>query len=101
MILTQDDLQAIANLLEPQFGLIGQKFDEVDQRFEAMDQRLDTMDQRLGSIENRLDKVESEVSSLKVGQLEMRKDIKKVYDLALDAWGTSQENRNWLETAHI
>ena len=56
---------------------------------------------------NRLDKIDSEVSSLKAGQIEIRKEIKQVdkrvsdtYNLALDAWGTSAENRKWLETAN-
>ena len=56
---------------------------------------------------NRLDKIDSEVSSLRAGQIEIRKEIKQVdkrvsdtYNLALDAWGTSAENRKWLETAN-
>lgn len=79
MALTNEDLQAIANLLEP--------------------------------INNRLEKLEADTSSLKAGQnriiekqRELRQDIKKLddkvsdtYDLALEAWGTSTENRNWLK----
>ena len=44
------------------------------------------------------------MSALKAGQLEIRKDMKELdrkitdtYNLALDAWGTSMENRVWLE----
>ncbi len=77
MALTNEDLQAIANL----------------------------MDSKLQPINNRLDKVESEVASLKAGQLELKKEIREVkqkvndtYELALDAWGTSTENRRWLES---
>ncbi len=69
-----------------------------------MDERLDGMDNHFDRIENRLDRVESEVSSLKSGQLEIRKGLKEVerkvtgtYDLALEAWGKSTENRRWLE----
>ena len=76
MALTNDDLQAIANL----------------------------MNQVIQPINNRLDKIESEVSALKQGQLDIRKEIKQVdkrvsdtYNLALEAWGTSTENRKWLE----
>lgn len=79
MALTNEDLQAIANLLEP--------------------------------INNRLEKLEADTSSLKAGQnriiekqRELRQDIKKLddkvsdtYDLALEAWGTSTENRNLLK----
>lgn len=72
MALTNEDLQAIAGLLQP--------------------------------INNRLEKLESEVASLGAGQLTIRKELKEVhhtvadtYDLALDAWGKSTENRTWLE----
>lgn len=55
-------------------------------------------------MDNRLDKIESEVSALKTGQRELKKEVREVkdkvsdtYDLALDAWGQSTENRYWLE----
>lgn len=58
-------------------------------------------------VNRRLDKMESEISALKAGQADIRKDIKKVdkrvsdtYELALDAWGKSTENRMWLESAN-
>lgn len=72
MALTNEDLQAIASLLQP--------------------------------INNRLDKLESEMSALKIGQREIEKNLRAVkdkvtntYDLALEAWGQSTENRTWLE----
>ena len=65
MALTNDDLQAIATLLQP--------------------------------INNRLDKIESDVSALKAGQLELKKEageikhkVNDTYTLALDAWGKAQ-----------
>lgn len=80
MTLTNEDLQAIANLLDAK------------------------IDQKLQPVNNRLDKIESEVSGLKVSQISMRKELKEVhqkvsdtYDLALEAWGKSTENRVWLE----
>lgn len=71
----------------------------------AISQLLDTkLDQKLQPINNRLEKLESEVASLGAGQLAIRKELKEVhhtvadtYDLALDAWGKSTENRTWLE----
>lgn len=93
MALTKSDLQAIQGLLMP----INDRLDKMDERFDRMDKRLDGMD-------NRLDKIDSEVSSLKSGQLDIRKDLKNLdrkvsstYELALDAWGNSTENRKWLE----
>lgn len=86
MALTKSDLQAIQGLLMP------------------INDRLDRMDKRLDGMDNRLDKIDSEVSSLKSGQLDIRKDLKNLdrkvsstYELALDAWGNSTENRKWLE----
>lgn len=80
MSLTNEDLQAIANLFDTK------------------------MDQKLQPINNRLEKLESEVSGLRTGQIAMRKELKEVhhkvsdtYELALDAWGKSTENRTWLE----
>ena len=77
MTLTNDDLQAIASL----------------------------MDTKLQPINNRLEKLESEMSAMRVGQLELKKEIREVkhkvtdtYELALDAWGKSTENRVWLES---
>lgn len=86
MALTYEDLQAISDL---------------------MDNKLQPINGRLDKIENRLDKVESEVSSVKANQLEMRKEVlelkRKVddtYELALEAWGTSTENRTWLKATN-
>lgn len=82
MALTNRDLQAIQGLLQP------------------INERLDGIDSRLDGMDNRLDRVESEASSLKSGQLEIRKELREVnrkvsdtYDLALEAWGKSTENR--------
>ena len=107
MALTSNDLQARQGLLQPihiRLDGIDNRLDGIDDRLDRMDDRLDGMDNRFDRIENRLDRVESEVSSLKSGQLEMRKELKEVdrkvtgtYDLALEAWGKSTENRRWLE----
>lgn len=62
------------------------------------------LDERLTPVNTKLEKLEADTSALRSGQLEIRKQLKEVkhkvsdtYDLALDAWGTSTENRNWLE----
>lgn len=93
MALTNEDLQAIASLLQP-----------IHTRLDNMDTRFDNMETRLDSMENRFDKIESEVSALKVGQREFNKELRRIkdkvsntYDLALEVWGQSTENRTWLE----
>lgn len=80
MALTKEDLQAISGLL----------------------------DVKLQPIENRLGRLEADVSAVKKGQAEMIGDIIKLdrkisdaYQLALDAWGQSTENRSWLEQGRL
>ena len=97
MALTNADLQAIA-------GLMDQKLQPINGRLDKMDGRLDKMDGRLDKMDGRLDKLESEVLSLKTGQASLKKELGEVnhkvsdtYELALEAWGKSTENRNWLE----
>lgn len=114
MALTNSDLRAIQGLLQPinvRLDGMDSRLDGIDSRLDGIDNRLDGIDNRLGGVEsrldkveNRLDKVESEASSLKSGQLEIRKELKEMdrkvtgtYDLALEAWGKSTENRKWLE----
>lgn len=86
MILTDGDLQVLANLIS---------------------QNLEPINSRLDKVDSELDKLNSQVSALKSGQIELRKELKEVnaklsdtYNLALDAWGTSIENRKWLESAN-
>ena len=90
MALTNHDLMAISQLM--------------DQKIQPIHHRLDCIDGRLDRVDNRLDRLESNVSALKAGQIDLRQCLKEVnlkvsdtYKLALDAWGTSMENRNWLE----
>ena len=114
MILSKDDLQAIQILLQPINGRLDkvderldrmdERFDGIDKRLDGIDERLDGVEGRLDKLENRVDKLDSEVSALKSGQLEIRKDLKALdrkisdtYELALDAWGQSTENRTWFE----
>lgn len=85
MALTTDDLHAISTLFEPIHG------------------KLDKLESRIDKMESRMEKMDSEISSLKAGQLCMRKDLKEIdqkvsntYELALEAFGTSKENRTWL-----
>ena len=111
MALTNHDLMAISQLMDQKIqpihhrlDCIDGRLDQVDNRLDCMDSRLDQVDNRLDQVDNRLDRLESNVSALKVGQIDLRQCLKEVnlkvsdtYKLALDAWGTSMENRNWLE----
>ncbi len=59
-------------------------------------------------MDSRIDKIESDVSALTVGQRELKKELREVkdkvtdtYNLALDAWGLSTENRIWLGSSKL
>ena len=113
LTLTTDDLQAIASLLDEKLDQkldekLDQKLDEkLDQKLAPINNRLDTIDNRLDTIDNRLDKLESQTDALRAGQIDIRKELKvldnkvsETYQLALEAWGTSTENRKLIEAAN-
>lgn len=71
---------------------------------DMIDKKLLPINSRLDKMDNEFDKLNSQVSALRAGQIELRKELKEVnikvtdtYNIALDAWGTSIENRKWLE----
>lgn len=78
-------------------------------------EKLDLILARLDSIESEMQGMKSEIQGMKekidkvsLGQLEIKKEIimlnRKIsdtYNLALDAWGTSAENRTWLENGTL
>ena len=119
MSLTNRDLQAIERLFDKKFD---EKFDEkfdkkFDEKFDEkfyekfdakFEEKFAPINDRLSNIELRLDRVESEVSAVKSNQIDMRNELKEVdikvsatYELALDAWGTSTENRHVIEKSNL
>ncbi len=99
-----DHMDSRLNRMDERLDHMDERLDHMDERLDHMDERLDHMDERLDQVDNRLDRLESNVSALKTGQIDLRQCLKEVnlkvsdtYKLALDAWGTSMENRNWLE----
>ena len=98
------------------------RLDSFDERLVSVERRLDSFDERLVSVEgrlapvekelvsinNRLDRIESDTSALQAGQRDIRKDMREIhakinetYDIALEAFGTSIENRTWLEKSKL
>ena len=109
MALTNNDIQTLANLIDTKLDQklqpINNELDNINSRLDKMDSRLDGMDNRLDGMDSRLDKIESEVSAIQANQIEFNKELKELdrkvsdtYELALEAWGTSTENRMWLES---
>lgn len=107
MSLTNEDIQAIAGLIAPLetrmeagFNRMNERLEVLDTRVEDLDHRMENIEHRMESVESRLDKLESDTASLKAGQLSLRKEIKildqkvqSTYELSLEAWGKSTENR--------
>lgn len=67
-------------------------------------EKLDLILSRLDSIENEMQGMKQKIDKLSLGQLEIKKEIimlnrqiSDTYHVALDALGTSTENRTWLE----
>ena len=84
-----------------------QKVSGLESDMRDVKQKVSGLESDMKKTNNKLDKIDSEVSSLRAGQIDIRKEIKQVdkrvsdtYNLALDAWGTIAENRKWLETAN-
>lgn len=57
MALTNEDLMAIATLLQP----INERLDKVDSRLDNLDARLDKVDERLDNLDSRLDNLERQI----------------------------------------
>lgn len=108
-------LQAITEVIHHNLIPINSRLDGIDSHLDRIDSRLAGTDSRLAGIDSRLDRIdirldrlESDVSALKAGHIAMRNDIRNLeikvdqtYQLALDAWGKSTENRQWLEKKQV
>ena len=67
-------------------------------------EKLDLILSRLDSIESEMQGMKQKIDKVSLGQIEIKKEIimlnRKIsdtYEVALDALGTSTENRTWLE----
>ncbi len=90
MGLTNEDLQALASLL--------------DKKLQPINDRLDRIEGRLDRIEGRLDKVEGRLDNLESIQAEIKRELiiidrknSDTYKVALDAWVLGTQNRAWLQ----
>jgi len=93
MTLTQEDLNAIE-------GLFTGRFDGIDKQFEAIDKRFDSIEKQIDEIDIRLKHLEHDVKMLKIGQFNLRKELKTVsykvkatYEHALDNWVINEESK--------
>ncbi len=63
-MLTNEDLQALSNLMDKKLEPINSRLDNMDQRLDKVDQRLDKVDQRLDKVDQRLDKVDQRLDRM-------------------------------------
>lgn len=109
-------LQAISDMmvqkLNEQLAPVTDRLDKIESEVSVLktgqNDRFDKIESEVSALKtgqnNRLDKIESEISALRIGQIELKKELREVrhkvsdtYELALDAWGQSTENRHWIE----
>ena len=74
--MNKEDLQQIANLLNPRFDKIDSKFDEIDSRFDKIDLKFGEIDSRFDKLDKRVDNLELGITKLdkRVGNLEQWQD---------------------------
>ena len=66
-MLTQEDLMAIAGMLQPikdRLDSVDKRLDGVDKRLDGMDKRLDGMDKRLDGMDKRLDGMDKRLDGM-------------------------------------
>lgn len=125
MALTKEDLQAISELMDVKLHPINSRFDRIESdiselkagqaeiRGELTEVKGDMVEvkEELTEVKEELIEVKKDVAKVKGDMVEVKEDVTKVkgdmvevkrkvsytYQLALDAWGTSTENRTWLE----
>lgn len=83
MGLTNEDLQALASLL--------------DKKLQPINDRLDRIEGRLDKVEGRLDNLEGIQAEIKRELIIIDRKNSDTYKVALDAWVLGTENRAWLE----
>lgn len=114
MTLTKDDLLAIEGLFLGKFESIDKHLEVLDDRMEGiegrmdglegrmdgLERRMDSIEEHVGNLDMRMERVESDISSLKVGQMQMSKKLNEVslkvdatYQFALENWGQIEESK--------
>ena len=86
--------------LENRFDNLENRFDNLESRFDNLESRFDNLEQQVGSLQVTVEGMQGDIAALKDGQTKIRMDLKVLdqrmddtYQLALEAWGTSIENR--------
>lgn len=103
-----DAVESRLDAVEKRLVVVEERLDVTESRLKAIEERLGAMEIRLEVIEGCFGRLEIAVTVLRNGQTGFRKELKEVsikvsetYQFALEAWGKSTENRNWLENSKL
>lgn len=84
--------------------LILSKLTNFDERFDKIELEMQGMKSEIKDMKSEIQSMKTKIDKLSLGQLEIQKEIYMInrrisdtYNVALDALGTSAENRTWLE----
>lgn len=84
--------------------LILSKLTSFDERFDKIESEMQSMKSEIKDMKSEIQGMKTKIDKLSLGQLEIQKEIYMInrrisdtYNVALDALGTSAENRTWLE----
>ena len=84
MALTNDDLNAIANLISQNLEPINNRFDIVENKLDKIENRLDKVENRLDVIELKQDRTSKKLDDLqinvKIAERDIRRDIHNLND---------------------
>lgn len=97
MGLTNEDLQALASLLDKKLQPINDRLDRIEGRLDRIKGRLDKVEGRFDNLESRLDNLEGIQAEIKRELIIIDRKNSDTYKVALDAWVLGTENRAWLE----
>ena len=75
MALTNEDLQAISDMMDKKLNPINGRLDKMGNRLDKMDDRLDKMDDRLDKMDDRLDKMDNRLTTIEVKQNRMSEQL--------------------------
>ena len=111
MALTNDDLQAISSLMDIKLQPVNYRLEKIESAIFVLkvgqeELKTNYEELKVGQEELKANYEELKIGygELKAGQRELKKEIMELkdkvtvtYNLALEAWGQSTENRVWLE----
>ncbi len=66
---------------------------EINQKIQRMDAKIEQMDSKIQKMDGKIQQMEVKINDMDDTIREMNEKLEKTYEIALDAWGHSVENR--------